>query len=61
MLLSHDPWIMFWHLVLLLLSPLVPLIGRLMPDDRDRETLALRQEALILQRQLGKRPQAACG
>jgi len=47
---------MFWHIVLLLLSPLTALIGRLMPDDRDREILALRQQVLILQRQLGRRP-----
>lgn len=48
---------MVWHPVLLLLSPLAALIGHLMPDDRDREILALRQQVLILQRQLGKRPQ----
>ena len=47
---------MFWHVVLLLFSPLASLIGRLTVDDRDRETLALRQQVLILQRQLGKRP-----
>jgi len=47
---------MFWHTVLLLLSPVAVLIGRLMPDDRDREILALRQQVLIPQRRLGKRP-----
>jgi len=47
---------MSWHIVLLLISPLASLIGRLMVDDRDREILALRQQVLIMQRQLGKRP-----
>ena len=47
---------MFWHTVLPLLSPLAALIGGLMPDDRDREILALRQQVLILRRQLGERP-----
>jgi putative transposase len=46
---------MIRHIVLLLLSPLAALVGRLMPDDRDREILALRQQVLILQRQVGKR------
>ncbi len=47
---------MIWHIALLLLSPLAAVIGRLTPNDRDREILALRQQLLILQRQLGKRP-----
>jgi putative transposase len=47
---------MFWHIVLVLLSPLAALIGRLTPGDEDREILALRQQVLILQRQLGNRP-----
>jgi transposase InsO family protein len=47
---------MIWHVILLLLSPLAAVIGRLMPDHRDREILALRQQVLILHRQLGKRP-----
>ena len=47
---------MIWHIILLALSPLAALVGRLTPDDRDREILALRQQVLILQRQLGKRP-----
>ena len=34
---------MFWHIVLLLLSPLAALISRLKADDRDRQILALRQ------------------
>ena len=46
---------MFWHLLLLLLSPGSALIAALLRDDRDRPILALRQQVLILQRQLGKR------
>lgn len=41
---------MFWHLSLLLLSPLASLISRLLRDDRDRQILAPRQQVLILQR-----------
>ena len=47
---------MFSHILLLLLSPFAVLMGRLAVDDRAPEILALRQEALIRQRQLGKRP-----
>jgi len=47
---------MFWYLVLLVLSPLHSLILRLLRNDRDREILALRQQVLILRRQLGQRP-----
>jgi len=46
---------MFWHALLVLLSPLSALMSRLIVDDRDRDILALRQQALILQRQPGKR------
>ena len=53
---SHDPRIMLWHMVLLLISPLVAPIGRLTADDRDREIRALRQQVLIPQRQFGTRP-----
>jgi len=52
---------MIWHVVLLVLSPVAALISRLMPDHRDREILALRQQVLILQRQLGKRPRLVRG
>ena len=48
---------MFWHLVVVLLSPLSALCVGLLHDDRDREILALRQQVLILQRRLAKRPQ----
>ena len=47
---------MFWHLLLVLFSPLASLISKLLRDDRDRQVLALRQQVLILRRQLGKRP-----
>ena len=47
---------MIGHVILLLLSPFAALISRLMPDHRDREIPALRQQVLILRRQLGKRP-----
>jgi len=47
---------MVWHAILLLLSPVAALVTHLMPDHRDREILALRQQVLILQRQLAKRP-----
>jgi len=47
---------MFWHLLLILCSPLASLISGLLRDDRDRQVLALRQQVLILRRQLGKRP-----
>ena len=47
---------MFWHLLLVLFSPLASLLSGLLLDDRDRQILALRQQVLILPRQLRKRP-----
>jgi transposase InsO family protein len=47
---------MFYHLLLLFLSPLYALLGRLLLDDRDREIVTLRQQLGIMQRQLGRRP-----
>ena len=47
---------MFWHLLLMLASPFFALVTSLLRDDRDRQVLALRQQVLILQRQLGTRP-----
>ena len=47
----------FWHIALLLLSALAAPISRLTIDDRDCGVLALRPQVLILQRQLGNRPQ----
>lgn len=52
---------MFRYLVLLVLSPLHSLVLRLLRSDCDREILALRQQVLILRRQLGKRPQLSRG
>ena len=49
---------MFWHLPLIVLSPLSVMIARLLRADRDRWVRALRQDVLVLQRQLGKRPQS---
>lgn len=46
---------MFWHLLLVLCAPLASLLSGLLRDDRDRQVLALRQQVLILQRQVGKR------
>lgn len=48
---------MFWHLVLLVLSPLYAFARRFLPDDRARQILALRQQVLVLQRQVRKCPQ----
>jgi hypothetical protein len=45
----------FWHLLLVLLSPPASPVSRLLRDDRDRQVLALRQQVLILQRRVGKR------
>jgi len=47
---------MFWHIVLLLLYPFTCPMRRPTADDRDREILALRQQLLILQRRVGRRP-----
>lgn len=45
----NDPRGMVCQVIFLLLSPLAALLGRLMPDDGDREIIALRQQVLILQ------------
>ncbi len=52
---------MFWYLLLLFVSPLCSLPLRLVKDDRNYEILALRQQLLILRRQLGKRPRLSRG
>ena len=56
-----NPPSMFWYLVLLLFSPIYSVVLRLLRDERDRELLALRQQVLVLRRQLGKRPQLSHG
>jgi hypothetical protein len=50
---------MLWYVLSVLLCPMYVLVGRLLGDDRDRLILALRQQVLILQRRLGKRPSLA--
>jgi transposase InsO family protein len=47
---------MFWHALSVLLAPVYVVALRLLGDDPDRLILALRQQVLILQRQLVKRP-----
>ena len=47
---------MFWHAPLLLFSPVYLLFGLLFRSEQARLILALYQQVLILQRQLGKRP-----
>ena len=46
---------MFWHPLPVLLSPLASLLSGLLLDHRDRQSPALRQQVLGLQRQLEKR------
>jgi transposase InsO family protein len=47
---------MLWYVVLLLLSPLYLLFGLVFRSEQARLVLALHQQVLVLQRQLGKRP-----
>src|SRR5215472_7404268 len=47
---------MFYHLHLLLLAPIYSLVCSLLLRDRDREILLLRQQLLIMRRQLGRKP-----
>ena len=46
---------MLWHLLPVLSSPRAPLLSSLLRDDRDSQSLALRQQVLVLRRQLRKR------
>ena len=50
---------MFYYLHLFLLAPIFSLLSSLLKDDQNREVLLLRQQLLILQRQLGRKP--VCG
>ena len=47
---------MFYYLHLLLLAPIYSLVCSLLLRDRDREILLLRQQLLIMRRQLGRKP-----
>jgi transposase InsO family protein len=47
---------MFWHLILVLFSPVYLMFALAFRDDRARLVVALYQQVLVLQRQLGKRP-----
>jgi len=52
---------MLWHLILVLLSPLDLMFALLFRDNRGRLVVALYQQVLVLQRQLGKRPSLVNG
>ena len=47
---------MFWHLILVLFSPVYLMFALLFRDDRARLVVALVQQVLVLQRELGQRP-----
>lgn len=47
---------MFWHAIRLLFSPRYLCFGVMLRTERARPVLALREQALILQRRLRKRP-----
>jgi len=57
----RHPLSMSWHLVLVLLSPVYLMFALLFRDDRAQLVVALYQQVLVLQRQLGKRPSLAKG
>jgi len=46
----------FWHLTLILFSPLYLMFALLFCNDQARLVVALYQQVLVLQRQLGKQP-----
>jgi len=50
---------MFWYVMLMLFSPLYLMLGLVFRSQQARLVLALYQQVLILQRQLGKRPTLA--
>jgi hypothetical protein len=52
---------MFWHLTLILLSPLYLMFALLFCNDQARLVVALHQQVLVLQRQLGKQPSLVKG
>jgi hypothetical protein len=52
---GHPPRVS-WHQLRIIRPPLSAMLTRPLGDDPDRQVLALRQQVLIFQRQLGKRP-----
>jgi len=52
---------MFWHLILVLLSPLYLMFALVFRSDQARLVVALYQQVLVLQRQLGKQPSLVKG
>ena len=52
---------MFWHLILVLFSPVYLMFGLVFRDDRARLVVALYQQVLVLQRHVGKRPSLVKG
>ena len=57
----RHPLGMFWHVILVLFSPVYLMFALLFRDDRARLVVALYQQVLVLQRQLGKRPSLVKG
>ena len=52
---------MFWHLILVLFSPLYLMFALVFRSDQARLVVALYQQVLVLQRQLGKQPSLVKG
>jgi transposase InsO family protein len=52
---------MFWHVILVLFSPVYLMFALLFRDDRARLVVALYQQVLVLQRHVGKRPSLVKG
>jgi transposase InsO family protein len=52
---------MFWHLILVLFSPVYLVFALVFRDDRARLVVALYQQVLVLQRHVGKRPSLVKG
>jgi transposase InsO family protein len=52
---------MFWHLILVLFSPLYLVFGLVFRSDQARLVVTLYQQVLVLQRQLGKQPSLVKG
>ncbi len=52
---------MFWHLILSLFSTLYRMFALLLRSDQARLVVALYQQVLVLQRQLGKQPSLVKG